>query len=224
MLAKPYRKIATIGENNYYLLTVEDTNYLAAETVIRLSETEEIQQGLRVMPLYSAIVLSMIEALELQKIGDDTVEDYDAEKDGDLGKEEFYPILDVDSLRIKLMQEVMGLGKDFKSRFHYEKNIGSELLKSLFHDTRFQFLMSEQLDSRVRYVWAVKSDRFGNVTFHQALVAGKNTQSEKLVTINTYVFTRGLLGTVLTELQGREEDPAMPIDPVEPTEKEEVQA
>jgi len=221
MLSAPYQKILTIENNNYYLLSVENTYYLATETILRLENGDEIQQGLKVMPLYSATMLSLIAAIKLEKIGEDTLEDYDAKEDGDLGKTEYFAILDVDSIREQLNEEIKGLGKEFKSRFSYTKNIGSELLSSLLHDSRFQFLMAEQLDSRVRFVWAVKSNKFGDVTFHQVLVAGKNTRSEKIITINTYVLTRELIGTVLMHIQKSQEEAPTADEPVE---KVEVQA
>jgi uncharacterized protein YehS (DUF1456 family) len=197
MLKKPYKFLINVDNNNYYAIKVEDTYYLATETVIK-GKKKEFTQGLKLLPIRSFFLYLFLDTLNLKKVGDD-------EKDWGLEKEPIYETLDIKKLRERLRDEQKDFNKAMKEKnylvpFDYAKYTHSETIKLFMTETETALLCMEVRGAYLRAYHLVKTLKSGNVVIHSCLAQGK-PETEKMVLVETYVFNRETLQKFLEFIQ-----------------------
>ena len=190
MLTKPYYKIKTIENNNYYLLQVNNILYLAVESVLRFNEKgkeKELQQGLKLLPIYSPILLLLTRFARLESTEEKTVEG--------LGSEKIYPILDVDKVRTDIKIKTEEIHEE--SMFDFGVSIKSSIVRKLIEENDFQLLMKLRYDTFRTSYWLAKTDQFGKLTIHDVSAGGRT--KEKFAAMDTFFLDLDLVGTILIE-------------------------
>jgi hypothetical protein len=197
MLKKPYNKFYSVDNNNYYLLEVEDTQYLAVEGFLAYKgwfRTKEMQQSLKLLPLYTPIILALTKLAQAEQIDEKEVEG--------LGKETIYEKIDINDVRSKIREMTKDVHSE--SMFDFSKQVKSGITKRLMNENDLHLLMIQKLDSLQTVYWLAKSDQFGKLTIQECMTMGR--EQEKLMVMNTYVMDKELVGEILQALYKAEEE------------------
>ena len=199
MLKKPYIKFYTKDNNNYYLLNTGKTFYLAIESVLRYKKgwlfkrDKEMQQALKLMPLYTPVVSTLLNLIRQDKIDEKRM----VEDDKNSPVEEIYNTIDINEIRKKIA-EMTGEIHD-ESKFNFKKSIKAPTLRHFMEEGDFKYLMKLELDSFKSDYWVTKSNKYGKLTFHQVTTAGRT--EEKVMIINSYFLDRPLIAKLLITLK-----------------------
>lgn len=226
-LPAPYEFITRIDNNNYYLLEIGDTLYLAIETILNVTnvdkdenneiiETErEVQQGLKIMPIYFCLEALLRNAACAVKIDERRLSDDDDDEDGVLNiyaypeydtLEKYNNVLNIDAIRTAFATKVKELKKEqpnYHSRFDYEYKPKSQLMKAFIKRGGYQVLMAQKMDSRLREVWLAKANKYGDITVQAILLGGTIETAEQIMLVSTFVFNVDLARTILDYLMQR---------------------
>lgn len=189
MLSKPYLKIADEYNNNYYILYIDETFYIATESVVKYNKNREFSQGLKLMPVYAPVMLLLVEMLKVEKTGEKELEG--------LGKEEFFKEIDVKKVRERIAELTDTVTEE--SMFDYVAEIKSLALRRFIDEGNYTILAIENKSNVRRNVWLAKSDKFGTLTISVAGVFGRETQ--KFTILDTFVYNKDIIGKALIEIQ-----------------------
>lgn len=196
MLKKPYKLFHTRENNNYYFLQVNEIQYLAIESVLRYkkqtffgSKNVELQQALKVLPIYSPILLTISRVIQLNPIGKQTIED--------VGEEIIYDKVNIKGVREKIAELTDSVHDEAK--FDFGRAIKCVTVKKIMEENELELLMKQKIDSLVSIYWLAKSDKFGKLTIQEITTFGRT--DEKFMSANTYVLDRNLIETILIELK-----------------------
>lgn len=196
MLKKPYSKILEKENNNYYFLQVNEIYYLAIESVLKYqtktlfgTRDTELQQGLKLLPIYSPILLTMTGLVQQKATGKKTVEG--------LGEDIIYDTIDVKEIRLKIAELTKTVHEE--SKFDFNKAIKCESIKNIMKEQQLSLLMKQDIDTLTSIYWLAKSDKFGKLTIQEVTTFGRT--EEVFISANTFVLTRDIVETLLVEYQ-----------------------
>lgn len=189
MLRKPYLKVAEEGNNNYYILYIDDTFFIATESVVRYNKSKELSQGLKLMPLYAPVMMLFMEMLNVEKIDEKTIEG--------LGTEEFFEKINVKKVREKIAKLTSTVTEE--SIFDYTTEIKSFSLRRFIDENEYEVLAIESNSAYRKKVWLGKSDKFGTLMVSTASLLGSETQ--KFTLLDTFIFNKDIISNILTEVR-----------------------
>lgn len=194
MLNKLYNKFAERDYNNYYTIQVGDTIYLAIESVLKYTQgifnrKKELQQGLKLMPLYSPIFLTLISLVKQEHIDTKEIEG--------LGEEKIYNTINIPEIRKQIAEMTDQVHEE--SQFNFKKNIKAPVVRKIIEEGDFGLLMKQDLDSFKSVYWLAKSDQYGKLTFHEITTAGRD--EEKVMVMNSYFLDMDLVEKLLIVVQ-----------------------
>jgi len=188
MLAKPYEKIYSLDNNNYYFLEVNNILYLAIESVLPYTQkgkSKELQQGLKILPIYSPILYLLTQLARLEPIDTKEVEG--------LGKEDIYDTLDISEVRKTIQGKIEEVHDE--SMFEFGSSIKSNIVKKLIEENGFELLMKMNYDTFRSSYWVAKTDQYGKLTLHDITTGGR--QTDKVMTMSTFFLDVKLAGIIL---------------------------
>jgi hypothetical protein len=195
VLKKPYIKFYERDYNNYYLIQVGQIFYLAIESILPynssglFSKQKELQQALKLLPIYSPILLTLTSLVQQEKTGEQELEG--------VGKEEIFTEVSISDVRKKIA-ELTNQTHD-ESKFNFKKAIKAPTVRKIMEESNFSLLMRQDLDTFKSVYWIAKSDKFGKLTIHEITTAGRD--EEKLMVMNSYFLDRELVSSLLIKMQ-----------------------
>ena len=194
MLKKPYKKFYERDFNNYYTIQVADNYYLAIESVLKYrvnpsGKIKELQQGLKLLPLYSPILLTLVSLVQQEQI--------DVQKVEGLGEEKIYNTVSIPDIRKKIAEMTDQVHEE--SQFNFKKEIKAPAVRKIMEESNFSLLMRQDLDTFKSVYWIAKSDKFAKLTIHEITTAGRD--DEKLMIMNSYFLDKELVEKLLITVQ-----------------------
>ena len=185
MLKKPYLKLHSIENNNYYILKSDDTIFLTIETVIKYGRKnrKELTVAIKQFPLSSFNVQIFMRTLLLK----DTV---DREVDG-LEDEPNFEELDIKTIRSDMHKLTMNLN----SPVLFTRFTTNTALKSFMDEGNKAYCVVDN-GKYSRTHWLARTDKFGCLRMYEVLMYGKPS-TEKVIDMNMYVFDRETMEKVL---------------------------
>ena len=194
MLKKPYQKIYELELNNYYTLETSDTTFLVVESVLPYKSwfrTKEFTTAIKMLPINSSILYALTKVPQLKKTGEKLLEDME--------KEEYFEILDVNTIR-KQLKKVVDSAEQSNHRFDYRKTVHNETALSLINEG-YALLTTEVLGTYMNKQWLMRSDKNGVVRIVEVTLGGKPTKT-RVVDIKFHTLNRNIaykLVKILTE-------------------------
>ena len=192
MLKKPYQKIYELELNNYYTLETSDTTFLVVESVLPYKSwfrTKEFTTAIKMLPINSSILYALTKVPQLKKTGEKLLEDME--------KEEYFEILDVNTIR-KQLKKIVESAEQSSHRFNYNTSVNNETLIALVKEG-YALLTTEVLGSFMRKQWLMRSDKNGVVRIVEATLGGKPTTS-RVVDIRFYALNRNIVVSLLNQI------------------------
>ena len=192
MLKKPYQKIYELELNNYYTLETSDTTFLVVESVLPYKSwfrTKEFTTAIKMLPINSSILYALTKVPQLKKTGEKLLEDME--------KEEYFEILDVNTIR-KQLKKIVESAEQSSHRFNYNTSVNNETLVALVKEG-YSLLTTEILGSFMRKQWLMRSDKNGVVRIVEATLGGKPTTS-RVVDIRFYALNRNIVVSLLNQI------------------------
>ncbi len=192
MLKKPYQKIYELELNNYYTLETSDTTFLVVESVLPYKSwfrTKEFTTAIKMLPINSSILYALTKVPQLKKTGEKLLEDME--------KEEYFEILDVNTIR-KQLKKIVESAEQSSHRFNYNTSVNNETLIALVKEG-YSLLTTEILGSFMRKQWLMRSDKNGVVRIVEATLGGKPTTS-RVVDIRFYALNRNIVVSLLNQI------------------------
>lgn len=192
MLKKPYQKIYELELNNYYTLETSDTTFLVVESVLPYKSwfrTKEFTTAIKMLPINSSILYALTKVPQLKKTGEKLLEDME--------KEEYFEILDVNTIR-KQLKKIVDSAEQSSHRFNYKTSVNNETLIALVKEG-YSLLTTEILGTFMRKQWLMRSDKNGVVRIVEATLGGKPTTS-RVVDIRFYALNRNIVVSLLNQI------------------------
>lgn len=192
---KIFRKIDTIGNNNYYIFPTVTEDLYTVETFLTVKgwfgRTKELTVGMMMLALNSIVVSLLLKQSEIEVVDEKTI-DGDAEH-----SEKIYKRIDLKKFRTEfkeLMKQVP------ETNIKVTGVTSNDVVKELTLEGHYM-LAVEEIGTHQRQVWLAKSNDYGVLTITNILLGGRKATDE-VIAVRTFVFTKELAQKTLEGLKG----------------------
>ena len=200
MLKYPYKLIDKKGINKYYLTNINDQNYLAIESIVKLPKdlrtkksSSEFTQGLKVIHLSAPLLLLLLRFSETKPIGE--------EKNVFDETEPIYSILDVQEVKQKAYDLFKNSGVE---RYAFPDTVENEVVEALKREG-YELFMTEKESNHLHINWLIYPSKQGNLRLYEVITAGMDG-FDYTISLHTYNLDIGIVKKLLQEIKKQEKN------------------
>jgi hypothetical protein len=198
MLKEPYKLILKKGINRYYTLKVNNVDYFATETVVKLdkeakknSQYKEFTQALKVLPLTAPILFLIIAFLKNETLG---------EKEDTFGdKEMHFKKLDV----TKVKDRAFELFSKVENNYHFPDIIDNPTIDTLTKKDSYEIYCAEEHSKHVFSTWLVYTSERGLLRLHEVITSGDDG-FKNVLGFNSYVLDKEIALELISKIKNDE--------------------
>ena len=199
MLKHPYKLLNKQGINRYYTLNVNNAEYLAIESVVKLpkkSKTKEnyteFSQGLKVLPLSAPMLYLLLRFSNTKEVG--------KRKDITGHNEKVYEKLNIEELKKEAKEFFSKAG----SNYIFDGTADNETVKSLVTTDEFSLFFIEPESKHVLHYWLVYTNDTGLIRLYDVITFGRENGSKNVISLTSYALDREIVQKLFEKLEKNE--------------------
>jgi hypothetical protein len=200
MLKFPFEILEKRGINRYYTLNVNESDYLAVETVLEMPKEarkqnsklpKEFTQALKILPLTAPMLFLLLQFTRSASVGEkeDTF--------GDL--EPIYSPLQMPTVKTQADE----LFANVEKNFYFADSVENKTITSLIDNEGFELYCVEEHSKHLRSSWLVYTNERGLLRITEIITAGKEGFGN-VISTNSYSLDRAILVKLFEKLKKNE--------------------